>query len=353
MTSPTPSSASRRIDLRSDTVTQPTADMRAAIAAAPVGDDVFGEDPTVIALQERAATLLGTEAALYVPSGTMANQIAILAHTRPGDDVLVGEFAHSYLYESGGGGAIAGVQFSVLGRGGLFTAADVRAAIHPPDHHFAPTSLIIAENSHNRSGGTVFPLEELRAIRAVADEHGLAFHIDGARLLNAAVASGTPPATYGGVAHSLSLCLSKGLGAPVGSVIAGSRALVARAHRYRKMLGGGMRQAGIIAAAGLYALEHHVERLAEDHARARAFAEGVATIPGLRIDPARVHTNIVVFEVEPGPLSAAQVAATATARGLAFMSLGPTNCRAVFHLHIGDDDVARGLEILRGVMTGG
>lgn len=331
------------IDLRSDTVTRPTAAMREAMATAPVGDDVFGEDPTIQALESRAATMLGTEAALYVPSGTMANQIAIMVHTRPGDDVLIGRDAHSFLYESGAGGAVAGVQFTVLDGEGLFTSADVDRNIHPADDHFAPTRLVIAENSHNRSGGRVFPLADLKAIRQSADRHGLKFHIDGARLLNAATAAGVDPSEYGMIAHSLSLCLSKGLGAPVGSVVAGSTAFVKRAHRYRKMLGGGMRQAGIIAAGGLHALEHHVDRLVEDHRRAHRFAQGLSSLEGVSIDLSRVETNLVVFQVAK---DAAAVQDAALQQGLAFLSVGPNRIRAVFHLDVDDDQVERAIEIV-------
>ncbi len=335
------------IDLRSDTVTKPTPEMREAIATAPVGDDVFAEDPTVNALQEKAAEVLGTEAALYVPSGTMANVVAIMSHTRLGDDVQIGEGAHSYMYESGAGGALAGVQFSVLSSGGLFTADDVRDGVHPPDHHFTPTTLVIAENSHNRSGGRVFPLATLREIREAADENGMKFHIDGARLMNAAVASGTPPSTYGGIAHSLSLCLSKGLGAPVGSIVAGSAEFIDQAHRYRKMLGGGMRQAGVIAAAGLYALENHIERLADDHRRAKAFAEAVSAVDGLAVDLGRVETNIVVFDIEHEGFDADALQTRAESLGLRFFSIAKRRIRAVFHLHIGDDDVHRAAEIVK------
>ena len=330
------------IDLRSDTVTKPTDAMRTAMARAPVGDDVFGEDPTVQRLEARAAELLGTESALFVPSGTMANQIAILVHTRRGDDVIVGRNAHSYLYESGGGGAIAGVQFTLVGDNGLFLADEAEAAIHSPDHHFSPTSLIIAENTHNRAGGRIFPLRELYAIRALSDARGFSFHIDGARLMNAVVAGGTSAETYGRVAHSLSLCLSKGLGAPVGSVVAGSTDFVVRAHRFRKMLGGGMRQAGIIAAGGLHALEHHVDCLADDHRRARAFAEGISKLEGVSVELDEVETNIVIFSVD----DASGLQAVAGELGLLFLAIDPGRIRAVFHLDVTDEDVEAALQIM-------
>ena len=239
--------------------------MREAMARAEVGDDVFGDDPTVLELQRRVARLLGKQAALFVPSGTQANQIALLLHARAGDEVLVGEGAHQMVYEAGAGGAIAGVQFAVLGAGGMFDAADVEEAIKPLDSQLPPARLVSVEDTHNRSGGRVWPLERLRAVAEAAKSVGLALHLDGARLLNAAVASGVPAKDRAAPFDTVSLCLSKGLGAPVGSLLAGSAELIERAHRYRRMLGGGMRQVGILAAAGLYALEHNVERLAEDH----------------------------------------------------------------------------------------
>ena len=324
----------------------PTDAMREAMARAPVGDDVFGEDPTVRRLEARAAEILGTEGALYVPSGTMANQIAILVHTQRGDDVIVGRNAHSYLYESGAGAAVAGVQFTLVGEDGLFRAEEAEAAIHSPDHHFSPTSLIIAENTHNRAGGRIFPLHELQAIRMLADGRGLSFHIDGARLMNAVVASGTPAKTFGRTAHSLSLCLSKGLGAPVGSVVAGSSEFVDQAHRYRKMLGGGMRQAGIIAAGGLYALENHVELLAEDHRRAREFALGISSLEGVSVNVDVVESNIVIFGFD----DAAALQTRAAERGLSFLAIDPDRVRAVFHLGITDQDVTDAVEIMGGAV---
>jgi len=320
--------------------------MREAMAAAPVGDDVFGEDPTIQALEARAAELLGTEASLYVPSGSMANQIAIMVHTRPGDDVLVGNSAHSYLFESGAGGALAGIQFTTIGPDGRFCAKDVSAAIHPSDDHFSPTRLVIAENTHNRSGGRIFPLDDLKAVRATADEHGLRFHIDGARLMNAAVATGTPPEQFGGIAHSLSLCLSKALGAPVGSVVAGSTEFVRRAHRYRKMLGGGMRQAGIIAAGGLYAIENHIPLLVDDHQRTKRFAEGAGALPGIEVDLGSVETNIVVLKVDQKLCSAADLQTAALERGLSFLAIAPDEIRAVFHFEISDADVDSAVAIV-------
>ncbi|HEX9102048.1 MAG TPA: low-specificity L-threonine aldolase, partial [Polyangia bacterium] len=297
------------VDLRSDTVTRPSQPMREAMARAAVGDDVYGEDPSVNALQERVAALLGKEAALFVPSGTMANQIAISVHTRPGDEVLVSHGAHCMVFESGAAGALSGVQFDVLrdrAERGHFTAAQVADHISPDNHHFAPTTLVAVENTHNRGGGSIFPQREILEIAKVVRAHQLGFHLDGARLWNAHVATGLSLKALAAPFDTVSVCLSKGLGAPVGSLIAGTKALVHKAHRRRKMLGGGMRQAGILAAAGLYALDHNVARLAEDHANARRFAEPLARIPGVVLDPATVETNIIIWDLSPDvPLDAA------------------------------------------------
>jgi threonine aldolase len=330
------------VDLRSDTVTRPGAAMRAAMAAADVGDDVFREDPTVTALEARVAALVGHEAGLFVPSGTMGNQIAILAHTRPGDEVVVGAGAHSAASESGGAAALAGVQCVFAGTEGHFGPDELLAVVHEeePFGHTAPTRLVMLENTHNRAGGVVLPVAQMRAVRDVCASRGLALHLDGARLFNAAVAAGEPASAWGALADSVSVCLSKGLGAPVGSVLCGSRAFVRRAHRFRKMMGGGMRQAGILAAAGVYALDHHVERLADDHRRARRLAEGLARLRGVRLDPARVQTNIVIFEpvsLEPGRLCAL------VADEVRALPFGPGRVRLVTHLDVDDDGIERAL----------
>jgi threonine aldolase len=324
------------VDLRSDTVTKPSQAMRDAMARAEVGDDVYGEDPTVNALQERVAALVGKEAALYVPSGTMANQIALAIHTRPGDEVLVSQGAHCMVFESGAGGALAGVQFGVVGdKLGRFTADEVAAAINPDNHHFAPTTLVAVENTHNRGGGSIFPQAEVVKIAALTKQHGLGLHLDGARLLNAHIATGKSARELSAPFDTVSLCLSKGLGAPVGSVLSGSKELIHRAHRRRKMLGGGMRQAGLLAAACLYALEHNVARLADDHANARRFAEGLAKLPGVAVDLAGVETNIVIWDLTPEcPLDAAGFVARAREHGLLVNSVGPRRLRAVTHLDV-------------------
>lgn len=319
------------VDLRSDTVTRPTAAMRTAMATAEVGDDVYGEDPTVRRLQELAAGLTGKAAALFVPSGTMANQLAIRAQAEPGDALIAGRDAHVYLYEGGGAAALSGVQAVLIGEGGFFTAADLRHAIAPPDPHFARSRLVCLENTHNRSGGRVFPLADQIEIATLARERGLAVHLDGARIFNAAIASGSPVAELSAHCDTLSFCLSKGLGAPVGSLLCGSRATIERAHRFRKMFGGGMRQAGILAAAGLYALEHHVERLADDHARAARLAKGLAEVPGVGV-PRAPETNMVLCEIERAPLAIDAL----RHEGVLCGAVGPRAIRLVTHLDIDD-----------------
>jgi threonine aldolase len=342
------------VDLRSDTVTKPSPAMRAAMAAATVGDDVYGEDPSVNALQERVAALLGKEAALYVPSGTMANQIALSIHTRPGDEVLVSHGAHCMVFESGAAGALSGVQFNVLrdpDQRGHFTAAQVAEHISPDNHHFAPTTLVAVENTHNRGGGSIFPQREILAIAKVARAHQLALHLDGARLWNAHVATRLPLAELAAPFDTVSVCLSKGLGAPVGSLVAGEKALVHRAHRRRKMLGGGMRQAGILAAAGLWALEHNLERLAEDHANARRFAEPLARLPGIVLDPATVETNIVIWDLAPEvPMDAAAFVARSREKGLYLNAVAARRLRAVTHLDVDANACTAAADIAAAVL---
>jgi threonine aldolase len=325
------------IDLRSDTVTRPSEGMRRALAAAEVGDDVYGEDPSARALQERAAELLGKPEALFVPSGTMANQLALLCHCERGNDVLVGEGNHIALYESGAGAAWAQVNFSVVGRGGLFTAPEMLAVVKPQDVHFAQTRLCVLENTHNRAGGRVFPQTDVVAIADAARARGIAVHVDGARIWNAAVASGCSVRELAAPADSVTACFSKGLGAPAGSVLAGSRELIRRAHRYRKMLGGGMRQVGILCAAALYALDHHVERLAEDHLHARRLAQGLAELPALTIDVSTVQTNIVIFDLVAG--DAHHFAQRLAAHGVRINPIAPQRLRAVTHMDISAQSV--------------
>jgi threonine aldolase len=331
------------IDLRSDTVTRPGAAMRAAMAAAEVGDDVYGEDPTVNALQEAAARRIGKEAALLMPSGTMANQAAIRALTHHGDLVLASTGAHVLRYESGAAAAIAGVQIATIGSAGLFDADDVRRALTPPDHHHPPCSLITIENTHNASGGRVFPFDALAGVVDVARERGLALHLDGARLFNAEVATGIPAARWAEPFDTVSFCLSKGLGAPVGSLVCGSVALVDRLHRIRKMLGGGMRQAGILAAAGLHALEHNVARLATDHANATRLAHGLTEL-GIVVDPAP-ETNIVLFSAPRDGFAAAL-----GQQGVLVNAAAPGRFRAVTHLDVTASDVDEALARIRRIL---
>jgi threonine aldolase len=336
----------RRIDLRSDTVTQPSIAMREAMAHAEVGDDVYGEDPTVNRLQHMAAERLGHEAALFVPSGTMANQIALRVHTTPGQAVIIGEDAHLYLYEAGAGAAISGVQFTMVGQGGLFDADDVRAGLHPRDHHFAETRLVCVENTHNRSGGRVFPLELLHAVAGAAREAGLRLHMDGARIFNAEAATGVRASEWAAPFDSVSFCLSKGLGAPVGSLVVGSRAFIERAHRYRKMLGGGMRQAGVLAAAGILALAQGPKRLADDHANAQRFAAGLRELHGVELER-EPETNMVLFRVP----DVARFVAETRRRDLLINPIGPRTLRAVTHLDVSASDIDEALERIGEVFS--
>ncbi len=336
------------IDLRSDTVTLPTAGMRAAMAAAEVGDDVYGEDPTVRRLEERAAELMGTEAALFVPSGTMGNQVAIAVHTRPGQEVIVEAYSHIYNVEMATMARFSGVQPRVLaGERGVFTAEQVAAAIRPPLYYLAQTGLVCLENTHNAMGGRIWPLSEARAILEVAHGRGLPVHLDGARIFNAAVALGIPAAELVRGFDSVMFCLSKGLGCPVGSMLCGSREFIAEARRVRKALGGGMRQVGILAAAGLYALNHHIDRLAEDHENARLLAQGLAQIDGLSVWPP--ETNIVIFEIVRGP-TAAELCQRLKQRGVLAAPAGagtsPRQIRMVTHLNVARADVLRTVDLV-------
>lgn len=326
----------RPIDLRSDTVTLPTAAMRRAIAEAEVGDDVYREDPTARALEERAAEVLGKEAALFVPSGTMANQIAMMIHTRPGDEVIAPRDAHVRLYETGGAAAWAGVQIVEVGAEGRFDVAELEGALQAPAYYLPRTRLVVIENTHNRAGGRIVPEAIVRRVATRAKQLGLALHLDGARIWNAAVATGRSAAELVAPFDTVSACFSKGLGAPAGSVIAGSRDAVAEALRLRKRLGGGMRQLGILAAGALHALEHHRERLAEDHAAARAFAAEIAGAPGIVLDASTVETNIVVFASRA--IAPADLVAHALDQGVRISGFGGDLVRAVTHMDVSLDD---------------
>jgi threonine aldolase len=339
-----------RIDLRSDTLSLPSAGMRRAIAEATVGDDLYGEDPTVAALEERMAALLGKGSGLFVPSGTMANQIAVRLLTRPGDVVLIGAKSHLLLYEAGAAAA-AGVQLESLGSNGLFTAEDVELAFRAEGNLLEPpTTLVTVENTHNVSGGIVWPPEELAEVCRTADDLGMATLLDGARLFNAAVAVDRPVADLAAPFQMVTVALSKGLGCPVGSIIAGSAADIAVGRRYRKMLGGAMRQSGFLAAAGLYALEHNLQRLADDHANARLLASKIADAPLARIDLGRVQTNIVMFDVT-GSLDAKIVVERAQERGVLVSEFGPRTVRAVTYLGIEAEDCRAAGTILAELLS--
>lgn len=323
----------KTIDLRSDTVTRPTAAMRAAMAAAEVGDDVYGEDPTINRLQERAAARLGMAAALFVPSGTMANQAALRALTRHGDAVVASPACHLLRHESGAAAALAGVQIVTVGAAGVFTPDDLLAALPPRDHHYAPVTAVALENTHNGAGGRVWPFDQLRAVVDAARARGLRLHLDGARLWNAVVASGIEARRWCEGFDTVSFCLSKGLGAPVGSLVCGSAEVIDRVHRIRKMLGGGMRQAGILAAAGLHALEHHVGRLADDHRHARRLADGLRRL-GLTVQP-EPETNIVLFR----GADAARLLGALQARQVLVSPVDRQTVRAVTHLDVTAEDI--------------
>ena len=339
------------IDLRSDTVTRPTDGMRAAMAAAPVGDDQFGEDPSINELQSRIAALLGKEAALWLRSGTMANLVALRALTRPGDDVIVSRESHAVWHETGGGGANAGVQFTEIGLGGRFTAADFVAAVKPRDHMlYPPTTLVEVENTHNRAGGIVIEQDEAARICAAARERRITSFLDGARLWNAAVASGRSVAELAAPFDVVSVALSKGLGAPAGTMLAGPRDVMRGCIRHRRMLGGAMRQVGILAAAGLYALDHHLERLADDHANAKQIASRLRAHPRVTLTADPVETNIVIFSLPAGGPDATAVVAAARAKGVLIVAFGPRTVRAVTHLDVTREQCERAAGVLLNVL---
>jgi threonine aldolase len=332
------------IDLRSDTVTRPTAAMREAMAAAPVGDDVYGEDPTVTALEQRVAELLGQEAALFTPSGSMANQLGLRLLVHPGQELLCDTDAHVVRAELGAAAAFSGITTRTYTADRGLVDVDVVAALMRPDAgpYLVSTVAVAVENTHNFGGGTVQPLAELQRLRSVADDAGLALHLDGARLWNAHVASGVSLPAYGRMFDTVSVCLSKGLGAPVGSLLASTAARVAEARVWRKRLGGGMRQVGILAAAGLHALDHHVQRLADDHRRARRLADLLAEVAPGAVDPATVETNIVVVATD----TAAATVAACREQGVLLSLLDRRHLRAVTHLDAGDDDVETAASVL-------
>ena len=340
----------RAVDLRSDTVTRPTAAMRRAIAEAEVGDDVFGDDPTVIALERRVAGLAGKEAALFVPSGTMGNQLAVHVLTKPADEVLLEAESHIYFYEQGGIATNSGcLAHPVRGERGVLPLDAITAALRGEDDHIARVSLVCAENTHNRAGGAIVPLERLRALVALARERGLAVHLDGARLWNASVATGVPIADWAACADTVQMCFSKGLGAPVGSILVGTAGHVRAARRARKRWGGGMRQVGILAAACLHALDHHVGRLAEDHVRAKRLADGLAGLPGVRV--IAPDTNIVFLDLEPPQPDAGAVVRGMAERGVRVSAYGPRRVRAITHLDVDDAGIEHAVGAFREVLA--
>lgn len=337
------------IDLRSDTVTKPSTGMRKAMYEAEVGDDVFKEDPTVNALENYAAELLGKESALFVPSGVMGNQISLRVLTNPGDEVICEKDAHIFNYESGSPAALSGIQlYPIEGRYGVITSQQVEEAIRPTSAYYMPrTKVIEVENTHNRSGGTIHPIENIIELKNLAKKYNLYFHLDGARIWNASVVTGISPDEYASHFDTVSCCLSKGLGAPIGSIIAGSKEFVKEAYRIRKSWGGGMRQAGIIAAAGLYALKNNISRLAEDHQRAKNLAEAVAQLKNVSIDMNAVQTNILIIKVLNMNVEEAQI--RCKGKGL-LLSIGTkTALRAVTHLDINDDDIEKAKTILQSI----
>jgi threonine aldolase len=342
----------RVVDLRSDTLTRPTAEMSRAMAEADVGDDVFGEDPTVNKLEELAADRMGKEAALFVASGTMGNLVSLLAHCGRGEEIILGSFAHTFYFEQGGSAAVGGIHPRTLPNqpDGTLLLADIEGAIRTDNVHFPRTRLIVLENTHNLCGGYPLDIAYMQAVDAIARRHGLKIHVDGARFFNAAVALGLPAAKLAADADSLSFCLSKGLGAPVGSVVCGSREFISEARRARKILGGGMRQAGVLAAAGIVALNEMVDRLADDHANARKLAEGLAELPGVVLDPEQIRTNIVYFEVDRKDMTVEELVKRLDESGARMLPVGPGRIRAVTHYHITAEDIDYTLGICSKVL---
>jgi threonine aldolase len=348
-------SPSHPIDLRSDTVTKPTPAMRRAMAEAEVGDDVYGEDPTVNRLEAMVAELLGKEAAVFVASGTMANLISVLSHCGRGDEMILGDRAHIFRSEQGGAAALGGVHPHTIPNqpDGTLDLAEIEAAIRGDNEHYPATKLVCLENTHNFCGGRVLPVDYMDTVGELAHRHGLKLHVDGARLWNAAVALNVAPARLVREADSVSVCLSKGLGAPVGSVVAGSREFIGRARRNRKVVGGSMRQAGVIAAAGIVAITEMVERLADDHANAQILAQELAATAGIQINPAEVETNLVFFEVIQPEVSAPQLSTALAERGVLINATGARRLRAALNHHISRGDVDRVVATIRDLLAQG
>jgi len=335
------------IDLRSDTVTRPSPEMRKAIAEAEVGDDVFGDDPTIIRLEKKVADLFGKEASLFVPSGTMGNQVALKTLSEPGWELLCERDCHVVNYEVSGPAVHSSLLVNMIStERGVMTAEQIESSVRPPNVHHPITKIVTIENTHNRHGGTIYPLEEIRRIRTVADKHDLLMHLDGARIWNASVATGIALSDWAAPFDSISACLSKGLGAPVGSMIIGSREFIGKARRNRKLFGGGMRQVGILAAAGLYALEHNIERLADDHRNARLLAEGLANIKGFECDLSRVETNIVIVDIAKTGRTPDEMVTILREKDVLAVVFGKTRLRFVTHLDVSREDCLKALEII-------
>ena len=342
------------VEMRSDTMTKPTPGMREAIASAEVGDDMVGEDPTVNRLEARMADLLGKEAAVFACSGTQSNQMGVWTHCHSGDELLIEQTGHIANFEAGAPAALSGVSVRRLqGEGGLLDLDQLDGALRPPNQHFSPTRLLCVENSTNLGGGRTYPLDQLARVCAWAHEHDLKVHLDGARMFNACVARGYPAAEMASHLDTVSICFSKGLGCPLGSILVGSADDVARARRARKLFGGALRQAGIVAAAALHAIEHHIDRMADDHANARLFAEQLAEIDGIVVDPESVETNLVFFEVEPASGTAAQLSAALRKRGVNINPTGAQQLRGCTHLDVDRDGVLRAAEAIRDCLESG
>lgn len=338
------------IDLRSDTMTKPTMAMREAMATAPLGDDVYGEDPSVSLLETEVAQLFGHEAALFAPSGTMTNQIAIKAHTQPGDEMICEETCHVYTWESGGPAVLSGVTCrTISGVNGIISNAQLFDKVRPINDSFVRTRLVALENTHNRGSGKVYPLEEIKAIRAWTTSNNLILHCDGARIWNAMVASGVSAKEYGSCFDSISVCFSKGLGAPVGSAIIGPRDFIKKCRRIRKLLGGGMRQAGILASAALFAVRHHIDRLAVDHSNAQLLAEGLANTPGITLDSPIVETNLIWFRIDPKLGTPAEFANKLKKTNILILPSGKDTLRACTHLDVSTNQIYEAIEKIKAM----
>lgn len=342
----------RFADFRSDTLTKPTREMRQAMVEAEVGDDVFGEDPTVNRLQEMIAEMTGKEAALFVASGTQGNEVCISAHTQPGEEIIVGKESHIFNYECGGPALLSGVQmYPVNEKNGIMTLENVKSAVRHVDVHYPQTSLVCLENTHNRGGGIILPLETIKSISEFAKSQNLKMHLDGARLWNACIATGITLKEYCRYFDSISLSFSKGLGAPVGSIVAGNKQYLNRVHYYRKVYGGGMRQVGILAAACIYAVKNHFSRLKEDHERAKQFAEAISHIPSIKVDLETVQTNIVIFDVDKPDFNADKFISQLQENGVLMLEIDPNRIRAVMHLDLADTDIEKAVDVLTNLLN--